>query len=395
MEQISAFRFGDFVLDGSQRRLLRSGEDVYLPPKTFELLLHLLQNRGRVLTKDELLEAVWPDVNVVENTLAQRIREIREALGDGAHGGRFIKTVPKVGYQFIGKLDDEPPGVMAPPALVSLKAAGTVPIAARRDVETSVRANKRQQLRLPVAIACVMLVGLVGAGYFVARARPAQPPGSPAAVTSIAVLPFKPLVPEGRDAALELGMADSLIMKLGSLRQITVRPLSAVRRYTDVEQDAMKAGRELHVESVLEGHIQRLQDRIRVSVSLRRVRDGQQLWADRFDEKWTSIFAAQDLVSQRVAAALALALTGDEQRQLAKRYTESPEAYGAYVRGRYFWNTGTADGHRKAVEEFQRAISLDPNYSLAFAGLADSYNLLGSYGVMPMREAYEKAKAAA
>jgi len=115
-------------------------------------------------------------------------------------------------------------------------------------------------------------------------------------------------VAEGRDAALELGMADSLIVKLGGLRQITVRPLSAVRRYTDIGQDAVEAGRELRVESVLEGHIQRLQDRIKVSVSLRRVRDGQQLWADQFDEKWTSIFAAQDLVSQRVAAALAATL---------------------------------------------------------------------------------------
>ena len=185
-----------------------------------------------------------------------------------------------------------------------------------------------------------MLVGLAGVGYYLARIRPAPPPTSPAAITSIAVLPFKPLVAEGHDASLELGMADSLIMKLGNLRQITVRPLSAVRRYTDVEQDAVKAGRELRVESVLEGHIQRLQDRIRVSVSLRRVLDGQQLWADRFDENWTNIFAAQDLVSQRVAAALALAMTGEEQRQLTKRYTENPEAYGAYVRGRYFWNTG-------------------------------------------------------
>ena len=395
MGQFPVFRFGDFVLDGSQRRLLRSGKDVYLPPKTFDLLLHLLQNRGRVLTKDELLEAVWPDVNVVENTLAQRIREIRAALGDGTHGRLFIKTIPKVGYQFIAEFDDELPGVMAPPALTSLEAADTVPIAARRGFEINVPANKHQQLPLPVAIACMMLVGLTGIGYFVATARPAEPPASPAAITSIAVLPFKPLVPEGRDAALELGMADSLITKLGSLRQITVRPLSAVRRYTDVEQDAVKAGRELHVDSVLEGHIQRLQDRIRVSVSLRRVRDGQQLWADRFDEQWTSIFAAQDVVSQQVAAALALALTGEEHRQLTKRYTENPEAYGAYVRGRYFWNTGTAEGYRKAVEDFQRAIRLDPAYSLAFAGLADSYNLLGSYGEMPMREAYEKAKSAA
>ena len=309
MGQFSIFRFGDFVLDGSQRRLLRSGEDVYLPPKTFELLLHLLQNRGRVLTKDELLEAVWPEVNVVENTLAQRIREIREALGDGTHGGRFIKTVPRVGYQFIAELDDEPAVVEAPPLpLASPEAAARGVVGGRRGLETDAPASKHRQLTLPVAIACVILVGLAGAGYYFARIRPAPPPGSPAVITSIAVLPFKPLVADSRDASLELGMADSLIMALGSLGNITVRPLSAVRRYTDVEQDAVKAGRELRVDPVLEGHIQRLQDRIRVSVSLRRVRDGQQLWADRFDEKWTSIFAAQDLVSQRVAAALALAL---------------------------------------------------------------------------------------
>jgi DNA-binding winged helix-turn-helix (wHTH) protein/TolB-like protein/cytochrome c-type biogenesis protein CcmH/NrfG len=385
MEQFPVFRFGDFVLDGSQRRLLRSGEDVYLPPKTFELLLHLLQNRGRVLTKDELLEAVWPDVNVVENTLAQRIREIREALGDGAHGGRFIKTVPRVGYQFIADLDDTA-GVVAapPPAIASIEAAAA-----------DVSANERQYLTLPVAIACVTLLALIGAAYYFGTRRPALPVSSPEAITSIAVLPFKPLLAEGRDASLELGMTDSLIMKLGSLWQVTVRPLSAVRGYTDLAQDAVKAGKELRVESVLDGHIQRLQNRIRVTVSLRRVRDGQQLWADQFDEPWTNIFVAQDLVSQRVAEALALTLTGEEQRQLAKRYTENPEAYGAYVRGRYFWNTGTAEGYRKAVEEFQRAISVDSNYSLAFAGLADSYNLLGSYGVMPMQEAYEKAKAAA
>ena len=138
MRQFSVFRFGDFVLDGSDRRLLRSGEDVYLPPKTFELLLHLLQNKGRVLTKDELLEAVWPHVNVVENTLAQRIREIREALGDGAHGGRFIKTVPRVGYQFIAELDDAPAGVVRAAAIAIPEPAGTVAIGGRRDAETDV-----------------------------------------------------------------------------------------------------------------------------------------------------------------------------------------------------------------------------------------------------------------
>jgi DNA-binding winged helix-turn-helix (wHTH) protein/TolB-like protein len=283
MEQFPVFRFGDFVLDESQRRLLRSGEDVYLPPKTFELLLHLVQNRGRVLTKNELLEAVWPDVNVVENTLAQRIREIREALGDGAHDGRFIKTVPRIGYQFIAEFDEDTAGVTPPPqAIASLEAA-------RADVA----ANERQYLTLPVAIACVALVALIGTAYYFGTRPSALPRGSPEVITSIAVLPFKPLVAEDRDASLELGMTDSLIMKLGSLRQVTVRPLSAVRGYTDLAQDAVEAGKELRVESVLDGHIQRLQDRIRVSVSLRRVRDGQQLWADQFDEPWANIFAAQ------------------------------------------------------------------------------------------------------
>src|SRR5688572_30469702 len=117
MEQIPIIRFGDFTLDGAQRRLLRAGQDVYLPPKTFELLLYLVRNRGRVIPKDQLLEALWPDVNVVENTLAQRIREIREALGESASSARFIKTVPRVGYQFIAVLDDEPRTATAPPLI--------------------------------------------------------------------------------------------------------------------------------------------------------------------------------------------------------------------------------------------------------------------------------------
>src|SRR4029453_3377652 len=114
MEQIPIVRFGDFTLDPTQRRLLRAGQDVYLPPKTFELLLYLVRNRGRVIPKDELLEALWPDVNVVENTLAQRIREIREALGEDAHSARYIKTVPRGGYHFVAALDDTPRNATAP-----------------------------------------------------------------------------------------------------------------------------------------------------------------------------------------------------------------------------------------------------------------------------------------
>ena len=199
-----------------------------------------------------------------------------------------------------------------------------------------------------------------------------------------------------RDASLELGDGGQPDHETREPATDHTCALSARCAVTQTwHRTPSKPARQLRVESVLEGHIQRVQDRISVSVVLRSVRDGRQLWAGRFDEQWTNIFAAQDLVSQRVAEALALTLTGDEHRQLTKRYTESPEAYLAYIRGRYFWNSGTAEGYRKAIEEFERAIELDPGYSLAFAGLADSYNMLASYGNEPMRDAHRKARAAA
>ena len=237
-----------------------------------------------------------------------------------------------------------------------------------------------------------MLAALAAIGDY-SRPAPTAPPAGPPTIASIAVLPFKPLVAEGRDPSLELGMADALIMKLGYLRRIAVRPLSAVRGYTGLAEDAVAAGAALRVDSVLDGHIQRVQDRIRVTVSLRRVSDGRQLWAGQFDEQWTNVFTTQDLVSRRVAGALAITLTGEEQRQLTKRYTDNPEAYLAYARGRYFWTRATTEGYRKAVDEFERAITLDPHYALAFAGLADSYNLLGGYGAVPMRQAYPEGES--
>src|SRR5688500_5088320 len=162
MEQISIVRFGDFTLDGAQRRLLRAGQDVYLPPKTFELLLYLLRNRGRVITKDELLEALWPDVNVVENTLAQRIREIREALGDGDDGAPFIKTVPRIGYQF--RLE-EPRGVTARPLIsAGLEASDAQAVDSSRGLESEIRANSHQRLLLPILFVCVLLAGLTATG---------------------------------------------------------------------------------------------------------------------------------------------------------------------------------------------------------------------------------------
>lgn len=155
---------------------------------------------------------------------------------------------------------------------------------------------------------------------------------------TIAVLPFRPLVEKNRDEALELGMADALIIRLSNSNEIIVRPLSSVRRYGGLEQDAQNAGRELGVESVLDGSIQRAGDDMRVTARLTNVADGASLWVGTFDEKFTDVFTVQDAISERVADALRLRLSSAARRGLTKRYTDNPRAYELYLEGRYHWS---------------------------------------------------------
>jgi len=211
----------------------------------------------------------------------------------------------------------------------------------------------------------------------------------------MAVLPFKPLVANDRDEYLEMGMVDVLITKLSNIRQLKVRSISSVRKYTDLQQDPVAAGRELQVEAVLDGSIQRVGDRVRVTVRLLNVQDGTSLWADKFDEPFTNIFALQDAISERVAAALPLNLSGEEKARLSRHFTENTEAYQLYLKGRYFWNKRTEEGFRKGIDYFNQAIRDDPNYALAYTGMSDCYALLSDFGFMPPREGFPKAKEAA
>jgi TolB-like protein/class 3 adenylate cyclase len=211
----------------------------------------------------------------------------------------------------------------------------------------------------------------------------------------IAVLPFKPLVPENRDQVLELGMADSLIAKLSNIREIVVRSLNSVRKYSGLDQDPVAAGRELEVSSVLEGNVQKSSDRIRVSARLINVADGSSLWANTFDEKFTDVFAVQDAISQKVADALALRLSGEEHKRLTRRFTENVEAYQLYLTGRYHWNKLTPPEITKSIEFFKKAIELDPTYALAYFGLADAYRSLAPTSEVPSKDTLPQAQAAA
>jgi len=275
-----------------------------------------------------------------------------------------------------------------------------IPEKLKKERETSAAAPsiKPAKLRKPALLTGAILVttALV-IGFWASSHRHSQKMAN--VLTSpekrIAVLPFKPLVPENRDQVLEMGMADSLIAKLSNIREIVVRSLNSVRKYSGLDQDPLAAGRELEVNSVLEGNVQKSSDRIRVSARLINVADGSSLWANTFDEKFTDVFAVQDAISQKVANALALRLSGEENKRLTRRYTENVEAYQLYLTGRYHWNKLTPPEITKSIGFFKKAIDLDPTYALAYFGLADAYRSLAPTSEVPSKDTLPQAQAAA
>lgn len=217
---------------------------------------------------------------------------------------------------------------------------------------------------------------------------------------SVAVLPFKSLNPpieattDGSEF-LSVGLADALISRLSNIKQITARPTSSVLRFGIGEKDSFDAGRELGVTFVVEGTILRTGGRIRVSVQMLNIAQRSTVWADRFDENLTDFLTLEDLISRKVAESLVPQLTGEERQRLEKRGTDSAEAHEAYMRGRFHWNTFTEDGFRQAKHFYERAIELDENYALAYAGLTDYYLWLGAYAMLPPAECFAPARKAA
>jgi serine/threonine protein kinase/tetratricopeptide (TPR) repeat protein len=214
--------------------------------------------------------------------------------------------------------------------------------------------------------------------------------------TTLAVLPLKLLgAAGGEDDFLGVGLADALITRLSQSRRLVVRPTSSSARFRNGDSDPFNAGRELDADFILDGHIRRSSDSIRVTVQLLDVRAGTTVWAAQFDEKFTDVLRLEDVITSQVAEAVLPHLSSEERRELQRRGTESPVAYEAYLRGRYHWNTFGEDSYTKALTYYERAVSIAPDYALAHAGIADYYNMLGSYGVIPFADSSARAKDAA
>jgi DNA-binding winged helix-turn-helix (wHTH) protein/TolB-like protein/Flp pilus assembly protein TadD len=374
------YAFGGFRLDPAERRLLRDETPVPLTPKCFDLLVIFVENSGHLIGKEELIERLWPNQIVEEANLSFNISTLRKALGQGSNGEPFIETVPKRGFRFVAHVEEQLEEQAVPSRLLK---------PASRLVSDSGE-SRRSKLRYVLAGSLVILLAAVFAGSFYWRSRHGAAVAKP---NSIAVLPFKSIGSEKDDEYLELGMADALITRLSNLNGIVVRPTSSVSKYIGSEDDAVTVGRALAVDSVLDGSVQKVDERIRITVRLIRVKDAMPLWAATFDEKWTDVLSVQSSIAQKTVGALALQLTGEERSMLSKRYTDNLEAYQLYLMGRYSSKKTTPEGFWKAIEYYNQAIALDRHYALAYAGLADCYYWL-SFG-MPPREVMPKMKAMA
>jgi DNA-binding winged helix-turn-helix (wHTH) protein/TolB-like protein/Tfp pilus assembly protein PilF len=357
------YQFGKWRLHVPERVLRKDGEVIALTPRVFDTLLFLVRNAGRVLEKNELMVAIWPDAHVEENNLNQNISTLRRIFGSDPPENGFIVTVPGRGYRFA-----------APVQASADDAVMTAPVPSRR--------------RLTLALLGGLVAALLGWLTWIATRDTAREEP----IRSIAVLPFKPLLPEQQDRALQFGMADTLIGRLRAIGGLSVRSMEEVRRYGAIDQNAVAAGVELNVQAVLDGTIQRDGERLRVTARLVRVADQKQLWEGRFHALRKDIFAVQDSIAEQVAGGLALQLSEQEQNRLVRQTTDDPFAYELYLRGRLFMSLAQP---AQAIEVYEQAIRRDPEFSLAHAGLADIYSRLPIAADAEPRPAMTRAENAA
>jgi DNA-binding winged helix-turn-helix (wHTH) protein/TolB-like protein/thioredoxin-like negative regulator of GroEL len=391
-----AYEFNQFRVELQRRRVLQEGQVIPVTPKVFDTLVLLIERRGEVVTKDEMLASLWPDAVVEENNLGQVISKLRQALGEVPGDNAYIATMPGRGYRFVAetrvveeRLNDQAAAAGVPaadkPMMPSAEVSATAGFAAAGEGKHPLNRGMTRRV-----VAALLLLALSATLIFLALARR----GTVAVdrITSVAVLPFKPLVPENRDQALEFGIADILIRRLATLNDVSVRSLGRVRRYADTSSNPLEAGRELGVDAVLDGHIHRSGERIRITARLVRVSDERQLWSGQFDEDFRGVFDIQDSIARRVAEQLAPELDAGATQRMTRRDTSDPAAYESYLRGRFFMSLAQP---LNAIRMFEEAVGRDPTFAVAHAGLADIYSRLPVATDGPSADAMARAKSAA
>ncbi len=402
MQKLSrqTFCFDGFTLDLTRGCLLRGTQEIKLRPKPFDALKHLVENPGRLISKSELIEVIWPDTAVTDDSLVQCLIEVRRALSDDAQ--QIIKTVPRRGYIFDRPVSDnvsiapvttfteetcvqviieeEESNGHGSVEITSLPAArGVGIISSRRATTIESLTTAIKQHRWVAAISVLTLV--VAAAGMVYFYRPGK------AIESVAVMPFINTSGDPNTEYLSEGISDNIIDRLSRLPNLKkVIALNSVLRYKGKQIDPQAVGHELGVRAVLMGKVIQRGNDLSINTELVDVRDNNHLWGGQFNRKATDMLGLPAEIAKEIAEKLRLPLTGEDRKQLAKYYTQSDEAYQLYMIGRFYRRRFTKEGFDKSISYLEQAIKKDPNYALAYAELGEVYRNLGWSGLLQPKE---------
>lgn len=412
------YRLEEFELDVDKRQLKRDGENVHLASRPFQVLSYLIENRERLVSREELLDKFWDGQDVYDVNLTKCVGAIRKALNEQTENPRFIETRWAEGYRYIGKIEEsltafEPASKSekADSELVEAKeensskpnvttqSAGFPTDTEGTESRQTALAFQINRLRLlasrPLLIGMLSLsvITLIAAVLYRYRASSEN---KSAPIRSIAVLPLKNLTGDAGQDYLTDGITESLITKLSKIEGLKVISRSSVFRFKGKDVEPEEVGRLLGVASVLEGSARRNNDSVQVTVRLVSVVDGSVLWAgESYERSIGDIFSLQDEIARNIVTGLRVKLSVPTEQRMAQHYTNNVEAYHLYLKGRYFWNKRTVENLNKSIAFYEQAISKDPAYALAYTGLADCYQLLAEYEAATPKEAFTKARAAA
>lgn len=396
---INCYEFDDYRLDINNYQLFVGEEAISLTQKSFELLQYLVENQGRILKKEELLDALWEGNFVEEANLTQHIYMLRKALKQKDRNKVYIETIPKNGYRFLAKVRE----VYQGDSHRSLKGTDSIkpdsseyingnfqnnflksqtniqdepvkenaPLTISKD-EDNFRQNILNGKNLAIVGILVLLLVLASLTFYYLYGIPGKKVDIPK-TKSIAVLPFKQINGE-KDEKLGIGVADVLIARLANIEEISVSPTTSILRFADSDNsDLFEVGKKLNVDYVIAGAIQRENNTVRVTTQLYNVAEKRQIWTETIDEEYSDIFTLQDKISEKVANKVSMGLDIRSSALPYRQYTKSIEAYQAYSMGLSYWNMHTVSGFENAINQFKSAIEKDPHFVLAYAYLADSY----------------------
>jgi TolB-like protein/DNA-binding winged helix-turn-helix (wHTH) protein/Tfp pilus assembly protein PilF len=395
------YRFDEFELDRFRRTLTRDHAPVALSPKAFELLAYLVANPGRVVTKEELIKAVWPESFVQESNLTQHVSWLRKAFADRAG---YIVTVPGHGYQFTAHVTEERPEAELPPPeeagllIQSLRVRTHVVMEESSGGETVASSSPlwyRKSVLLAIALVVVLLAGAISWIGWNWHHRPVV--GDHSERVMLVVLPFVNLTGDASQEYVSDGLTEEMIAQLGELNhaRLGIIARTSAMAYKNTTKPVLQIGKEIGVDYVLEGSVRRWGERARISAQLIRARDQTHVWAQNYESDSQNILKLQSEVAQAIAKEIQLTLTPQQTARAQTAPRVDPRVYELYLMGRYEWNKRTEAGLNHAITYFQQAINADPNYAAAYAGMSQAYVLLPYYSGVPAGEAISKAKSTA